>query len=531
MTLAAKHKTKDAEPKKLGIFPPGARYNWWLIALPMLMMCLNEALLISMPTLLGNTIDGFAAGNHSSAWMLLAAIAGIIFFAMCNEAFGFRMVVLFMIRVARDWRNYTAELICKLPKKAEPGEVITVILGDSKTIGYLIMSIPQNFAGFTLITIGVINLWQISSLVALIALAGIAFTMVTLICLTRIVGVRTRHRREFSGRNAARASDIASSLRTIAGLGARSVMLERYRDSAEQLRLAGLHVKRARILVYGARVLLTGLTSLTAVSVSIGGEVINGVWTPHIAAGKLLAISGTVFMMTGAMFSFEMLLSNLRDAQVALGRIDRLRQQVLGAATEGDTYQELTPPTVTGRITYIDPRPAGVTAIEYAQRLTAQLRQTADDGAAPRRVLLSESNPLLFAGTLSAHLQLGTAGLTAAQQIALLELTDSLEIAYRLGGNNPEDFFAAEITSEGANLSGGQRQRLALARALAQAAQVLVLTEPLNSVDEPSQRYIYDQLEARIGSDPLLAHLEHVYVISTTLQVQQRAGLQTGHTA
>ncbi len=148
-------------------------------------------------------------------------------------------------------------------------------------------------------------------------------------------------------------------------------------------------------------------------------------------------------------------------------------------------------------------------------------------------MLLSEPNPMIFAGTLQEHLRLGTVPnpdeeLAQAKDEELLKITDSREIAYRLGGRNPEDYFAARITSEGANLSGGQRQRLALARALAQDAQVLILTEPLNSVDEPSQRYIYDAMETQIGSDrlpvgyPMLQDLEQVYVVSTTAETTRR---------
>ena len=78
-------------------------------------------------------------------------------------------------------------------------------------------------------------------------------------------------------------------------------------------------------------------------------------------------------------------------------------------------------------------------------------------------------------------------------------------------------------------LSGGQKQRVFIARALAQDAQVLILTEPLNSVDEPSQRYIYDAMETQVGSDRLpvgypglLQDLEQVYVVSTTAETTRR---------
>ncbi len=58
---------------------------------------------------------------------------------------------------------------------------------------------------------------------------------------------------------------------------------------------------------------------------------------------------------------------------------------------------------------------------------------------------------------------------------------------------------------------------------------MLILTEPLNSVDEPSQRYIYDAMETQIGSDRLpvgypglLQDLEQVYVVSTTAETTRR---------
>ena len=187
------------------------------------------------------------------------------------------------------------------------------------------------------------------------------------------------------------------------------------------------------------------------------------------------------------------------------------------------------------RIVYINPRHWQLTAQEYAESLVEHVRALAAEKLPDKqRILLSEPNPMIFAGTLRNHLRLGTVPpedtiAAQAKDEALLQITDSSEIAYRLGGRNPDEYFEALITSEGANLSGGQRQRLALARALAQDTQILILTEPLNSVDEPSQKYIYDRLEECVGTPAapelypgLLAGFETIYIISTTAEVSRR---------
>lgn len=307
------------------------------------------------------------------------------------------------------------------------------------------------------------------------------------------------------------------------------------------------------------RVFLSGTVTLLGIGFALTGHVENGRWVPDVPAASLVTVASIIAMMGGPIWVSQTFLTEWRYARVGLAKIARLegyarvRKGVLKKprtdtelAAYADQAEERSaipkidiPQAPAGarnpRIVYINPRNHRLTAQDYAENLAKHLRAlTPKNPTERRRILLSEPNSMIFAGTLRKHLRLGSVPpedtvAAQAKDEALLQLTDSHEIAYRLGGRNPEDYYEALITSEGANLSGGQRQRLALARALAQDTQVLILTEPLNSVDEPSQKYIYDRLEECVGKPTapelypgLLARFETIYIVSTTAEVNRR---------
>lgn len=65
------------------------------------------------------------------------------------------------------------------------------------------------------------------------------------------------------------------------------------------------------------------------------------------------------------------------------------------------------------------------------------------------------------------------------------------------------------ITENGRNISGGQRQRVAFARAIYKNAGVMILDEPFNELDEPSEHAIMQELRNYIHDPKLILLITH----------------------
>ena len=65
------------------------------------------------------------------------------------------------------------------------------------------------------------------------------------------------------------------------------------------------------------------------------------------------------------------------------------------------------------------------------------------------------------------------------------------------------------ITEDGKNISGGQRQRIAIARALYKEADVIILDEPFNELDEPSELAMLHYFKQLSGRGKIVILITH----------------------
>ena len=112
-----------------------------------------------------------------------------------------------------------------------------------------------------------------------------------------------------------------------------------------------------------------------------------------------------------------------------------------------------------------------------------------DVKALRRQFALVSQDVVLFNDTLAANVSLG-ADMSTEQVRAALKAAHLLEFADSL----PQGL-ATAIGHNGSQLSGGQRQRLAIARAIAKDAPVLILDEATSALDSESERAVQDALD------------------------------------
>lgn len=134
-------------------------------------------------------------------------------------------------------------------------------------------------------------------------------------------------------------------------------------------------------------------------------------------------------------------------------------------------------------------------------------------------------DPQLFHGTIVDNVTMGNENISVEQVERCLQQADILAFVKQqsLGVNHA-------IAEQMSGVSVGQAQRIALARALAQNAQLFLLDEPTASLDQHSEQAVFNALQGATAASASLMithrldqlqHKHHILVLDKGLIVQQ----------
>jgi ATP-binding cassette subfamily B protein len=315
--------------------------------------------------------------------------------------------------------------------------------------------------------------------------------------------------------------EMATGVRIIKAFGRMPLMQKRFEDQAGLLRTTSLEGIRARALLWTQLNFLPNL-SLVAVLLLGGYNVVQGTLT----IGGLIAFMNYVFMLTWPMDAIGYILSMSEECQTASQRLNEVldsRPEIAdhpGArALErsrghielrgvGFKYPKSNEWILRGLNLTIEPGEtvgivgrtgSGKTTLAYLLPRLYDVDEGAVllDGIDVRDLQLRSlrshigvafEDPILFSASVHENLVMGR------PIVSDEELKRAIDVARAGFVWDLPWGLETRVGEQGYTLSGGQRQRLALARAVLGGPPVLVLDDPLSSVDVHTEAVIEESL-------------------------------------
>lgn len=468
-----------------------------------------------LPYALGRAVDdGLAADDNGAlltwAGVLLALGTVQAFAGVSRHRAAVSNWLQASFRMLQVVSHHAARCGPAVRAKLTTGEVVATVSNDAMRAGGA-FDITARLAGaIASYFVVAIILLSSSFVLGLVVLLGVPVLVLSLSFVIRPLQARQRDQREEVGRLTALGADTVSGLRVLRGIGGEQVFLARYRSRSERVRRAGVRVALPQSTLDSAQVLLPGI--FVVIVTWLGARLaVDG----RIRPGELVAFYGYAAFLVIPLRTAAEAVDKVTRAYVGAQRmleILRIEPQVAEPATPAAEPPPGLPLTDGRSGLVVEPGlfTCVVSAVPHeGVELVDRLGRFVDDdgvmlGGVPvvelsvevvrRRIVVSETDPMLFSGPLQEELDpWGRA--TEAEVLGAIEVASAEDVLDAL----PEGL-AGLVEERGRSLSGGQRQRLVLARALLADAEILVLVDPTSAVDAHTEARIARRLrEARGG--------------------------------
>jgi ATP-binding cassette, subfamily B, bacterial len=506
---------------------PYLRPYWRLVAISGACGLASLVAATAIPLVIKAVIDGPVAHRHPSELAPYLALLLALAVAEFGLTFARRHTSgLASYAMEADMRNelyaHLQGLQVSFHDNWQSGQLLSRCVGDMNTI--------RRFIGFGLVFM-IIMLATFAVVLVMLLRLDVLLALVTAVAAVPVIWLSDRFYKDY--RSIARQvqdqqgdvttviEEMATGVRVIKAFGRGKDVLGRFEREAMTLRELNLEAIRVRS---GLWTLLAYVPNLNLAAVLlIGGY---GVAHGQLSIGGLVAFISYLFMLNGPMDALGWILSMGEEARTASDRLDEVY----------DTVPEITdrPGAVgieksVGRIRFegvgfrypgseewilrgvdLELEPGETLALVGATgsgkttlaSLVPRLYDVSEgritlDGVDLRDLTLSSlrgqigvafEDPILFSASVRENLLMGrpdAAEEEIARALAVAQASFLHELPWGL---------ETRVGEQGYSLSGGQRQRLALARAVLGRPRVLVLDDPLSSVDVHTEALIEEAL-------------------------------------
>lgn len=485
-----------------------------------------------IPVLMGLAIDRALAANDAAElalWLLLLGVNFVLFsvaMRLSNQLTS-RACQLVEHRLRSALSRRVVHSTARRTHQTD-GAVLAGVTNDvtrlAKAVNLTVYPVGE-LAGLAFIAVVLLTMhWPLG----LAVLVGGPVVVWSMGALSTPFARRARTHQDLLAATVGRASDLVSGYRVIRGIRAEDEAVRRYRHSSH----AALD---------GARHYVTALGTYLAGSNTISGIFVTGV----AGLAGLFAVSGelTIGELITAVGLAQSILPPLTALTANAGAVWAASVASGGRVLEflvdaEDQDEESSPHTAEDqREQRIRPRPALELRLSGRNRLTlspgeilgvrcddrsaayilaALLNpralaaddgvdvfldgvpaETLDDAEYRSRVVVAPHSATVFSGTVAENL---TTPRTHSAQLAPVIRAAACEDFV----DSSTEGLVIEVSENANQFSGGQRQRLALARALAAGAPILVLHEPTTAVDSVTEAAIASRLRHTRGEDSTL---------------------------